>query len=60
MPDSVNAADSDVVIVVRITDGGADRVNNQTPAPASSATTQSAAATRVARRHSGGWGTAAR
>ena len=49
-PDSVNAVDPDVVIVVRTTEGGAGRVSNQTPVPATAAPRISAAAVKSATR----------
>ena len=52
-PCRVNAADPDVVIVVRVTGGGAGRVANHTSAPPRTATTSAPAVSAAMRRHSG-------
>src|SRR5687767_13927102 len=51
-PDSANAVDPDVVIVVRTTCGGAGRVANHTEAPATMPATSAATVSAATRRHS--------
>ena len=54
VPDSVNAADPDVVIVVRTTEGGTGRVaNHMSVVGTMRLTTSAPAVSAAARRHSG-------
>src|SRR5947207_12884918 len=53
VPDSVNAADPDVVIVVRTTECGAGLMANHTAAPVTAATTNTTPVRVTTRHHTG-------